>query len=101
MDDLGKPGHQVYCMLCRGGVFDDATRIGAGHIVPKGTINFANFQMRIYGCFAEVDYINCAYKSVYKHFKDVVFDVSNPKSKEFTLLQNKLGEIYRRGHPYC
>ncbi|XP_037032994.1 uncharacterized protein LOC119071968 [Bradysia coprophila] len=103
VEALGKPGYQVYCMFCRGGVFDDSTEKvkGRGIVEPKGTFNFANLQMRLYGCFAEENYVRCAYQTIYKKYRNAIFDVADPNCEHFASLQDTLAQLYRKGDPYC
>lgn len=97
--DLDKPGFQIYCMLCRGGNF--LAEAKKDYTKPKAYINFPNLYTRMYGCFQTETFIDCAYKAVYRKFKDTLFDLSDPGSANFVALQNTLNQLYRKGKPYC
>lgn len=98
-DELNKHGYQVYCMFCRGGVYNSVSN--RNYTKPKSTLNFPNLYVRLYGCFSDKKYIDCAYKTIYDKYKDTLFDLTDPGCNSFVSLQNTLAQLYKKGNSFC
>lgn len=100
VDDLNRPGYQVYCMFSHGGVYEPCAK--KDQRKPKATLNFPNVYARFWTCFKDEKYISCAYKIVYDKYKDTTFDLTEPGSANYASLQNTLAQLYnRKEKSYC